>query len=147
MAPQPPGPSRALNALRAFRAGENECLGVLAAHPLVNAMDCGRDEADGWPIARDEAENWLYVTAMAANYPGQGAGREILQALCEACDHAQAVIVLDAKAYGQGLSQSQLVAFYERYGFKRDETLADYLDTPMVRHPYCIDTIAHRNSA
>lgn len=127
--------SPAMNAINEFERRVDPTEGVLVAYPLVSLMDSGREDAHLWPLVREDADHWIYVSAFAANYPGHGAGARMMDLLCEVCDRAGVTILLNASAYGQGLSQEALVHFYERCGFERLAALADHLETPMVRDP------------
>lgn len=77
------------------------------------------------------------ITSLESTSPGQGHGSELMHRICVYADDLQVALHLKAQVYkAHGLyimSNRELVAFYERFGFVWQKGLG--LPAQMIRQP------------
>jgi GNAT superfamily N-acetyltransferase len=81
------------------------------------------------------ADGWGSVSTLYSRDRGQGHARIVMERIIQHADHNGLKLELTARPFGDahGLNNSELIAFYEKFGFHRKT-----LDRPsplMVREP------------
>lgn len=108
--------------LEIFSAGEK--VGFASADLALETNEISDFDADDFDAESfdDLRKNWLFVIEVNAEQQGKGYARILLQALEKAVATVNALLgvnysLLGSVHAGKGLTQAELVEFYERYGF------------------------------